>query len=349
MSGTKRRSGGSSGLLLSLFALVLVPLLLAGCASERPAPVPTGEGGIYKIGKPYQIAGVWYYPKEDERYDATGIGSWYGPQFHGKRTANGEIFDQEQLTAAHPTLPMPVLVRVTNLENGRSLVVRVNDRGPFVNGREIDLSRKAAELLGYDRKGTARVRVQYVGRAPLPGIPGTNTTQFAGQDTFVAPKPVMDESEKRVEVASRSAPVTAATLAAPPGVKTAPVTTAAPPPAMAPVASNSSMRPITDNAPVANSSPAPLEPDGTVERVSVPAHTSIFVQAGAFRNFSNAETVHQRLLAQGVGHVQVTPVMVEGTQYYRVRIGPIADVPTADASLQNVIQKGHAGARIVVE
>ena len=102
----------------------------------------------------------------------TGIASWYGPQFHGKRTANGEYFDQEELTAAHPTLPMPVLVRVTNLENGRSLVVRVNDRGPFVNGREIDLSRKAAELLGYDRKGTARVRVQYVGRAPLPGIPG---------------------------------------------------------------------------------------------------------------------------------------------------------------------------------
>ncbi len=132
-------------------AILGATLLLAACgsgpSSNSKPNIPSGVGGTYKVGKPYQIAGVWYYPKEDERYDATGIASWYGPQFHGKKTANGEKFDQEQLTAAHPTLPMPVLVRVTNLENGRTLVVRVNDRGPFVAGREIDLSRKAAELL----------------------------------------------------------------------------------------------------------------------------------------------------------------------------------------------------------
>lgn len=130
--------------------------------------VPKG-GGRYQIGKPYKVAGRWYKPRENKRYDETGQASWYGPNFHGRRTANGEIFDQNALSAAHPTLPLPSYVRVTNLENGNSLIVRVNDRGPFVHGREIDLSRRAADMLGYINKGTARVRVKYVGRAPLEG------------------------------------------------------------------------------------------------------------------------------------------------------------------------------------
>lgn len=130
--------------------------------------VPKG-GGRYQVGKPYKVAGRWYKPRENTRYDATGKASWYGPNFHGRRTANGEIFDQNAISAAHPTLPLPSYVRVTNLENGNSIIVRVNDRGPFAHGREIDLSRRAADLLGYINKGTARVRVKYVGRAPLEG------------------------------------------------------------------------------------------------------------------------------------------------------------------------------------
>lgn len=346
MTGAKSPTGWPSRPWCSVLFLMM-PLLLAACSSSGKPSIPTGQGGNYKIGKPYQVAGVWYYPKEDERYDATGIGSWYGPQFHGKRTANGEIFDQEQLTAAHPTLPMPVLVRVTNLENGRSVVVRVNDRGPFVNGREIDLSRKAAELLGYDRKGTARVRVQFVGRAPLPGIPGSGSdaTQLASQETFTVPKPVMEESEKRVVNVPKTSAVVASTLAAPVGVKTAPLT----PPAMStPVSSTPTMQPVIDN-PQAVAASQPPVPDGTVEQVPVPAKTSIFIQAGSFKNFMNAETVHQKLLAQGVQNVQVSPTMVDGAQYYRVRVGPMSDVSTADASLKIITQKGHAGARIVVE
>ena len=114
----------------------------------------------YKVGNPYQIAGKWYYPERDLRYDNTGIASWYGDQFAGKLTANGEIFDPELISAAHKTLPMPSVVRVTNLDNGKSLVVRINDRGPYVTGRIIDMSRAGARLLGFKDDGIARVRVQ---------------------------------------------------------------------------------------------------------------------------------------------------------------------------------------------
>lgn len=119
-----------------------------------------------KIGAPYEIQGRWYVPFAEPNYDEVGIGSWYGPQFHGKASAVGETFDQNALTAAHPTLPIPSLARVTNLENGRSIVVRINDRGPFVDDRLIDLSKKSATVLGYKDNGTAKVRVQYMGFAP---------------------------------------------------------------------------------------------------------------------------------------------------------------------------------------
>ncbi|WP_173643601.1 septal ring lytic transglycosylase RlpA family protein [Bradyrhizobium sp. 41S5] len=131
-------------------------------------PVPKG-GGTYRIGKPYVVAGRTYVPEENENYRAEGLASWYGDDFHGRLTANGEVFDMGSLTAAHPTLPMPSYARVTNLSNGRSLVVRVNDRGPYHGNRLIDVSNKAAELLDFKGNGVARVRVEYVGRAPLEG------------------------------------------------------------------------------------------------------------------------------------------------------------------------------------
>lgn len=117
-------------------------------------------------GPPYQVEGKWYVPTYEPNYDEIGIASWYGPTFHGKASASGETFDENAMTAAHPTLPIPSLVRVTNLENGRSVVVRLNDRGPFVDDRIIDLSRAAGKALDMHAKGTARVRVQYVGPAP---------------------------------------------------------------------------------------------------------------------------------------------------------------------------------------
>jgi rare lipoprotein A len=131
-------------------------------------PVPKG-GGTYRVGKPYTVAGRVYVPEEDVNYREDGVASWYGDDFHGRLTANGEVFDMDALTAAHTTLPMPCYARVTNLSNGKSLIVRVNDRGPYHGNRLIDVSHKAAELLEFKGNGTARVRVEYVGRAPLEG------------------------------------------------------------------------------------------------------------------------------------------------------------------------------------
>ena len=141
-----------------------VALFLSSCASNKldlysQSAAISGKGGTYKVGKPYQIAGKWYYPEEDYDYVETGTASWYGKDFHAKYTANGEIYDMNTLTAAHRTLPLPSIVRVTNLENGRSLVLRVNDRGPYAKNRIIDVSKRAAQLLGFQTQGTAKVRV----------------------------------------------------------------------------------------------------------------------------------------------------------------------------------------------
>ena len=130
--------------------------------------MPKG-GGVYRVGKPYTVAGREYVPQEDVNYSATGLASWYGEDFHGRYTANGEVFDMNSISAAHPTLPLPSYARVTNLANHRSIVVRVNDRGPYVGDRVIDLSVKAATLLGFYGHGLAKVKVEYVGRAPLAG------------------------------------------------------------------------------------------------------------------------------------------------------------------------------------
>ncbi len=135
---------------------------------EPGEPVPKG-GGVYRVGKPYVVAGREYVPQEDVNYTATGLASWYGDDFHGRYTANGEIFDMNSLSAAHPTLPLPSYVRVTNLANHKSLVVRVNDRGPYVGNRVIDVSVRTAKLLGFYGDGVTKVKVEYVGRAPLEG------------------------------------------------------------------------------------------------------------------------------------------------------------------------------------
>ncbi|MHC5653664.1 septal ring lytic transglycosylase RlpA family protein [Stappia sp.] len=131
-------------------------------------PVPKG-GGRYMVGKPYKVAGKWYKPKEDPNYTSVGYASWYGPTFHGRKTANGEIFDRNALTAAHTTMPLPSYARVTNVKNGRSMIVRVNDRGPFHGNRTIDLSERVATMLDFKGKGVAKVKVEYVGRARLDG------------------------------------------------------------------------------------------------------------------------------------------------------------------------------------
>ena len=179
--------GGNRGIgrLAQLLALAVGCLALANCSGggkldpkygvsssarvvEPGDPVPKG-GGVYRVGKPYTIAGREYVPQEDINYSAVGMASFYGNQFHGRYTANGEVFDMNSISAAHPTLPLPSYVRVTNMANRRSIVVRVNDRGPYVGDRIIDLSAQTAKLLGFHGHGLAKVKVDYVGRAPMAG------------------------------------------------------------------------------------------------------------------------------------------------------------------------------------
>jgi rare lipoprotein A len=166
---------------------------------EPGEPVPKG-GGVYRVGKPYTIAGHEYVPQEDINYSAVGMASWYGDDFHGRYTANGEIFDMNSISAAHKTLPLPSYVRVTNLANHRSIIVRVNDRGPYVGDRVIDLSVKTAQLLGFYGHGLAKVKVDYVGRAPLAGsddlkLAATLREGVPGQDGKAGPVMVASNKE----------------------------------------------------------------------------------------------------------------------------------------------------------
>lgn len=290
--------------------------LAAACATApetSTVSLPSGNGA-YKIGQPYEENGVWYYPHEQPDYDETGIASWYGPNFHGKQTANGEIFDADGLTAAHPTLPMPVNVRVTNLENGRSIILRVNDRGPFVDGRIIDVSARAAQLLGFYEKGTARVRVTYLSRADLPaGAPSEGTAAVA---------------------AVRAAPTTAVQVASLDPVAT-------PPPA-----------PASDQ-PEASSYPSPsperLDSDQSVDAASAPVSSGshYYVQAGTFAVRENAERLRDRLSA--TGNLTISSIDRDGRLLYRVRIGPFDDVEAADAALVTLAGLGTTGAQVVVD
>lgn len=188
--------------------LVFVSILtsfLVSCASTKP---PSGVDN-YKVGRPYEIRGVWYRPKVQPNYNKVGVASWYGPGFHGKKTANGETYNQNALTAAHTTLPMPSNVRVTNLDNGRSIVVRINDRGPFAHKRIIDLSARAADLLGFKNKGTARVRVQVLGPAD--------------DEAFVMAPAKTSKIERTAAMAAPTEKVAEATLEVPAGARVAPV------------------------------------------------------------------------------------------------------------------------------
>lgn len=233
----------------------------------RSVAPPSAPGiAVPYAGPAYQVDGKWYVPAHEPNYDEVGIASWYGPTFHGKDSASGEPFDENAMTAAHPTLPIPSLVRVTNLDNGRTVVVRLNDRGPFVDDRIIDLSRAAAGALDMHGPGTARVRVQYVG--PAPAQPNAAPQQPAS--------PV---------IVSRPIP------------------------------------------PVASAPPAAVATGG-----------GFFVQAGAFGDLGNANQMRDRL--RPLGATSLRPVMVDGSELYRVMLGPWPTRDAAEQALQNVAAAG---------
>lgn len=316
-----------------LLACGLIALGLHACADRAPrvAPAPSGQqpvwsgqpgpsspGGLYKVGSPYQIAGTWYYPREDFDYRETGIASWYGPGFHNKTTANGETYNSEDLTAAHRTLPMPSVVRVTNLENGRTIKVRINDRGPFARGRIIDVSRRAAELLGFEHQGTAKVMVEIVEDE------SRQLASAALNGTAVASAP-------------RAVPLVAVT--AEPLAGTAPAS-----PSVQPGSGQTALA-VTNSSDIR---PSELTNGSDVVVVGRPAtSTDIYVQAGAFTNFDNANRLRARLAA--LGNVRIASALVEDTQYFRVQLGPLSTVDTADRLLDMLLANGHNEARVVID
>ena len=299
--------------LLAIFALAACAEaeLVSHTAKIVQPPSAEVKKGVYKVGKPYRVDEVWYYPKVDYSYRKTGIASWYGPRFQGRRTANGEIYDQYKMTAAHPTLPMPSMVRVTNLENGRSVVVRVNDRGPFKNSRIIDLSRKAAELLGFREDGTAKVLVE-----------------------------VMEPESRQLAVIAQ---IGSAAGNAPQAVPVVPVVAR-------PLnrANGAQETGAVESATAERVRPAVVEPqaDGKVTRHPV-RPTSIYVQAGAFILRGNAVQLGERLSAYGVP--VISQALVGDSLYYRVRLGPVKSVAAADSLLASLLRDGHTKARVVVD
>ncbi len=281
---------------------------------ERAANIDTVKASPrYKVGDPYQVAGVWYYPDRNLKYDETGVGSWYGDEFAGRLTANGEIFDPTKVSAAHKTLPMPSVVRVTNLDNGKSLVVRVNDRGPFVSGRIIDLSREAARLIGYKDNGIARVRVQVLAEQSL------RLERLARNGQF--PTNVLGEEDLPVSngVAKPSVSLTAKTTRAK-AVKTKP--------------GKSALELLSKNR------------VGEVIQTN-PVETEIWVQIGAFHSEDNANAVLGRLTSVRSGIV--SPTLKDGQTLFRPRLGPVSSVEQADVLLDDVMKQGFNGARIVVD
>jgi rare lipoprotein A len=304
---------------------------LAACATPLPTrlpptaqaarpysgpPAPGSTSGLRGTEKPYQIRGTWYYPKADPDYDERGVGSWYGEQFHNRRTANGEIFDMDVPSAAHKTLPLPSIVEVTNLDNGRKLRVRVNDRGPFVDGRIIDLSKAAAEQLGYGRAGVARVRVRYVGPA--------------GKTPFDQPRMIASAPPPEPRAEPRYAPPPKTRVYAT-GLPPARAAYDAPPPPKAPDADY-----LPSAAPVVPAEPAP---------VLASAGGAYRVQAGSFANRDNAE----RAVAQlgGAGETSIESIQRAQGMLYRVVVEAGPDEAEAFGVRDRVAALGFSDATVL--
>jgi len=320
-----------SGMLLAIAGLILAGCTTAELAidlvkksqksqQQTESAVQLETGAVvaaprYKIGDPYSVGGVWYYPTRDLTYDETGIGSWYGDEFAGRLTANGEIFDPEQITAAHKTLPMPSVVRVTNLDNGRSLVVRVNDRGPFVPGRIIDLSRESARLLGFKEQGIAKVRVKLLAEQSL------RLEDLAKQGQFPEVAGLPDEPKPEFAALGSSEVTFSAT---------------------------STSGRSTYSAEDGQSAIDLLSGSRVGEMIEVPpVTTSIWVQVGAFHSKTNAANVLNRI--QVVGRGEISRIDIDGQVLHRVRLGPVDDVAVADNLLNGVFGLGFRGARIIVD
>jgi len=279
--------------------------------ADLPQAAPNGQGAApwleqERVGPPYEANGRWYVPTPEPGYAEIGEASWYGPQFHGQATASGEPFDQEALTAAHPTLPIPSLVQVTNLENGREVIVRINDRGPFVDERLIDVSRRTAEVLGFESAGRARVHVRYLG--PAPRHVGTNGEDApASRRLAAAPMaaPAMAEAEGPVSLL--------------PAQSTAEV-----------LAADQTTLPPSYQRPAPRAQPAPAIGGGYM------------VQVGAFSNIDNARAVQAEVAE--IGPVAIDTRQTARGELFRVRLGPWESRAEAEAARRALADLGHGEA-----
>lgn len=312
--------------LLSVSCILLaMSLTISGCSSNKSSyssrdpfagtgsprfkgtgPVPLG-GGRYHIGEPYQVAGRWFKPKEQPNYDKTGPASWYGEAFNRRMTSNGEWFDMTRLTAAHPTLPLPSYAKVTNVSNGNTIVVRINDRGPFVGPRIIDLSKQSASALGFKRQGTATVRVQYIGPAPL-NDDGSNLVAMNRELENGTPlrQMIAAASGKR-----RAEPVQVAEADS-----------------------------VEQGAYEADEE----QPIAQMEH-SAPSAVNYFVQAGTFADPDNAERLRQEFV--NIGPVQVAELMGNDGPVYRIRVGPFDNLNDAQVALNQVHGYGLPDAHLL--
>jgi rare lipoprotein A len=323
-------------------------------SDEKPAWFDMKGEGIYKLGKPYKVNGTWYFPKEDGKYDEIGIASWYGPGFHQKITANGEYFDMDLVTAAHKTLPLPSVVRVTNLENGRSLLVRVNDRGPFVNDRIIDLSRKASELLGFIARGTAKVRVELMPEESL-AVASYAQNQFVKNDLNAAQMPVasaglVSVNQETGEPVKKEAQEVSQTFVD---------ATTSSPEAYASENKDESLAGVvsalsdTKNTKVVTSEP--VTQAGTQESIkktvddvsALSTYGKSYVQVGAFSSQQNAEKISSML--SSVGQATIEKLDRYGQSIYRVRFGPFDDAGEAQKVMDKILDVGHGDVHIVMD
>jgi rare lipoprotein A len=317
------------GRLLRTGAFLALAASVAGCGSHHGTAV--ASHGRYKVGAPYKIDGVTYVPQEEFNHVETGIASWYGPGFHGHYTANGEVYDQAERTAAHRTLQMPCVVRVTNLDNGLSTIVRINDRGPYARNRILDVSRATAEQLGMIRNGTAHVRIDQL---PAESVAVKEVALNGGgpaeQEAAIA----------RVESGRGSAPPAVAVAQAPPP----------PPPSPPP----QQPRPPTPEQTVWATPPA-RQPAATYGTASGPTITSLaahpaagfYVQTGAFSTMTNAE--RQRGLISSYGTTEISQASSGGREVFRVRLGPYTTSDAAGIVADRLKRSGYGDARVVAD
>jgi len=318
---------------------------LSGMSPEAQARIIKDYGGIYKVGNPYKVAGRWYYPKEDYNYVEEGMASWYGEDFNGKRTANGERYNMNTLTAAHRTLPLPSIVKVTNLQNGRSVVLRVNDRGPYVKDRIIDLSKRGAQLLGYMGQGTTRVRVEIMAKESkeLKEAMLTGKVSVSAPDIVQEPAhSLYESSEERRKISAEVQKADEAAIYAESGGKKVATGTYKPTGQTAePVVygSAASADGETKSGSIGIMNPAEVKTAenkgiyGTAaanpKKESAKASTSntyqylkgyYYIHTGAFSNYALAHQQLVRLKEYGSGHI--VPYTKDGAKYYRVSMGP---------------------------